>query len=224
MDASPCPTTPGQRVQSSSLPSTTATTSRSSTTAGDSSPIFTRIATSSSLSTDSSPVHVKSCKPRPTSARSSVYSRIRVSNPGIWRWILVIIMLALSLELFLHLGNRSSLPYLPSSWPNDPALKAVLHPMGKKRPDPIRWLKQHSSPNRDSKPSHPRSRAALISLVRNEELEGILQSMRHLEFHWNRRYNYPWIFFSEVEFSEEFKVRHRHSGLFADPGLEYVDR
>ena len=52
-----------------------------------------------------------------------------------------------------------------------------------------------------------RPRAALISLVRNQELDGILQSMRQLEYHWNRRYNYPWIFFNEQPFSEEFKVR-----------------
>lgn len=51
-----------------------------------------------------------------------------------------------------------------------------------------------------------RPKAAIISLVRNEELEGILQSMRQLEYHWNKRYRYPWMFFSEKDFSEEFKV------------------
>lgn len=51
-----------------------------------------------------------------------------------------------------------------------------------------------------------RPRAALISLVRNEELEGILQSMQQLELHWNRRFGYPWIFFNERPFSDEFKV------------------
>lgn len=51
-----------------------------------------------------------------------------------------------------------------------------------------------------------RPRAAIISLVRNEELDGILQSMRQLELHWNRRFGYPWIFFNERPFSDEFKV------------------
>lgn len=54
-----------------------------------------------------------------------------------------------------------------------------------------------------------RPRAALISLVRNEELEGIVQSMRQLEYHWNHKYQYPWIFFNEQPFSETFKVRSR---------------
>ena len=57
-------------------------------------------------------------------------------------------------------------------------------------------------------PGHPggKPKAALISLVRNNELEGIVQSMRQLEWRWNRKYNYPWVFFNDEEFSEEFKV------------------
>ena len=50
-------------------------------------------------------------------------------------------------------------------------------------------------------------RAALISLVRNLELPGLMQSMRQLEYQWNRKYNYPWIFFNDEPFTEEFKVR-----------------
>lgn len=49
--------------------------------------------------------------------------------------------------------------------------------------------------------------SAIISLVRNEELNGIISSMRQLETSWNSKYNYPWIFFNNVPFSEEFKAR-----------------
>ena len=55
----------------------------------------------------------------------------------------------------------------------------------------------------------PRPKAALISLVRNEELDGIVQSMTQLEMRWNWKYRYPWVFFSEAPFSDEFKVRLR---------------
>ncbi|KAK6368375.1 hypothetical protein LTR64_006528 [Lithohypha guttulata] len=55
-----------------------------------------------------------------------------------------------------------------------------------------------------------RPKAAIISLVRNEELEGILQSMWQLERRWNRRYRYPWIFFSERAFTEEFRAATRN--------------
>ncbi|KAK9467731.1 glycosyl transferase [Lipomyces arxii] len=50
-------------------------------------------------------------------------------------------------------------------------------------------------------------KAALISLVRNSELEGIEQSMRHLEARYNHKYNYPWIFFNDVPFDDNFKAR-----------------
>lgn len=88
-------------------------------------------------------------------------------------------------------------------------------------PDPAKWLEQNSD-NRyalTTKPSvfstlgqlgqvsSSRPRAALISLVRNSELDGIVQSMSHLEYHWNRKYQYPWVFFNDEPFTEEFKVR-----------------
>ena len=38
-----------------------------------------------------------------------------------------------------------------------------------------------------------------------------MQSMRQLEFHWNRKYQYPWVFFNDEPFSEEFKVSARAS-------------
>ncbi len=45
----------------------------------------------------------------------------------------------------------------------------------------------------------------MLALVRNEELEGMLQAMSDLERTWNHKFNYPWTFFNEVPFSEEFK-------------------
>jgi len=75
--------------------------------------------------------------------------------------------------------------------------RAAFPTSDKKQPDPIRWLKENSN-NRYavSKGALPhfsitgdgKPRAALISLVRNSELEGMIQSMRQLEFRWNRKY------------------------------------
>lgn len=77
--------------------------------------------------------------------------------------------------------------------------------------DPERWLRENSEDavsgnGRWWKRRQPKVRAAIISLVRNEELEGIMQSMRQLEHHWNRKYQYPWVFFNEKPFNDEFKV------------------
>jgi mannosyltransferase len=44
-------------------------------------------------------------------------------------------------------------------------------------------------------------------LVRNEELDGMLQAMRDLERTWNHKFNYPWTFFNDVPFSDEFKKK-----------------
>ncbi|KAI9684776.1 MAG: hypothetical protein M1829_000151 [Trizodia sp. TS-e1964] len=80
--------------------------------------------------------------------------------------------------------------------------------------NPDRWL-QTNSGNKYSVSSHyrllglasamtiHRPRAALISLVRNSELEGIMQSMKQLEYRWNRKYLYPWIFFNDEPFSDD---------------------
>ena len=50
-----------------------------------------------------------------------------------------------------------------------------------------------------------RINATLLALVRNEELKGMLQAMEDLERTWNHKFNYPWTFFNDVPFSEEFK-------------------
>lgn len=54
-------------------------------------------------------------------------------------------------------------------------------------------------------PNSNRINATILSLVRNEELSDILQSMRDLERTWNHKFNYPWTFFNDVPFTEEFK-------------------
>lgn len=49
--------------------------------------------------------------------------------------------------------------------------------------------------------------ATLLALVRNEELEGMVQAMDDLERTWNHKFNYPWTFFNDVPFSDEFKEK-----------------
>ena len=106
----------------------------------------------------------------------------------------------------------------PASSPYQ-VLRPILPVANTHAPDPARWLEQNSnnkySVTGSSKlrasltglgPVSTRPRAALISLVRNSELPGLMQSMRQLEYHWNRKYQYPWIFFNDEPFSDEFKV------------------
>lgn len=43
--------------------------------------------------------------------------------------------------------------------------------------------------------------------MRNEELSGMLQAMGDLERTWNHKFNYPWTFFNDVPFTDEFKKK-----------------
>lgn len=103
--------------------------------------------------------------------------------------------------------------------PNSQTTIAKIHSL-----DPTNWLKRNSNNKHAENTGQgllksipllghhsAKPKAALISLVRNSELLGLMQSMRQLEFQWNRKYNYPWIFFNDEPFSDEFKVQRNHS-------------
>lgn len=63
-----------------------------------------------------------------------------------------------------------------------------------------------NAPNFRPRHDAERPHAAFISLVRNSELSGIQQSIRQLEFHFNSNvsHRYPWVFFNDVPFTQEF--------------------
>lgn len=48
-------------------------------------------------------------------------------------------------------------------------------------------------------------KATLFMLVRNSELGEALQAMRDIEDRFNRHFRYPWTFYNDVEFTEDFK-------------------
>lgn len=52
--------------------------------------------------------------------------------------------------------------------------------------------------------SGPRANAAFVVLARNKELDGVIQSIKSIERHFNRWWNYPYVFLNDVEFNEEF--------------------
>lgn len=65
------------------------------------------------------------------------------------------------------------------------------------------WRPGDAARNGEARPFN----ATIIALVRNEELDGMIASMRQLERSWNAKFNYPWTFFNDVPFTEEFKRR-----------------
>ena len=54
-------------------------------------------------------------------------------------------------------------------------------------------------------PDAPRINATLLALVRNKEVDAMVESMKDLERTWNHKFNYPWTFFNDQPFSAEFK-------------------
>lgn len=53
--------------------------------------------------------------------------------------------------------------------------------------------------------SKPRANAAFVVLARNKELDGVIQSMKSIERHFNRWYNYPYVFLNDGDFNQTFK-------------------
>lgn len=72
--------------------------------------------------------------------------------------------------------------------------------------EPPEPLQRVTGYNYDPKnPLSDRISATLLSLVRNEELNDMVQSMRDLERTFNHKFNYPWTFFNDVPFTDKFK-------------------
>lgn len=53
----------------------------------------------------------------------------------------------------------------------------------------------------------PRANATLLSLVRNEELDDLVKTMEDIEKTFNKKFNYPWTFINDKEFTPEFKEK-----------------
>ena len=168
----------------------------------------------------------------PAPPRWSRYVPSSIRNTVSKRQIAVLVCLLLALIFWIlpqpHMWHRRVIHITVQPQVGTPyqALRPILdaNPTRKKHaPDPMLWLEQNSN-NKHAENTglgllnslplfgkhSPKPRAALISLVRNSELSGLMQSMRQLEFHWNRKYNYPWIFFNDESFSDEFKVCRHH--------------
>lgn len=51
----------------------------------------------------------------------------------------------------------------------------------------------------------PRANAVLVVLARNQELEGVVQSIKSLERHFNRWFHYPYVFLNDGDFDANFR-------------------
>ncbi|DAA73545.1 TPA_exp: Uncharacterized protein A8136_4726 [Trichophyton benhamiae CBS 112371] len=112
--------------------------------------------------------------------------------------------------ILLLIYQTSSSPSLPLS-----TIRKHKYDNGLKReplkeltgePDGPLWRAQGDDYAPDN-PNSARIKASLISLVRNEELDDLIPTMKELERTWNSKFNYPWTFFNDKPFTAEFKRR-----------------
>jgi alpha 1,2-mannosyltransferase len=111
--------------------------------------------------------------------------------------VLVVFLVLVSIIIVPSYGHGDAIIQdVPSS--SFQHIRAPSLPSNKNQPDPIQWLAKNSNnkyavasrvmPHIPGFGEDGRPRAALISLVRNSELEGMMQSMRQLEYRWNSKY------------------------------------
>ena len=53
--------------------------------------------------------------------------------------------------------------------------------------------------------TQPRANAAFVVLARNKELDGVIESIKSIERHFNRWYHYPYVFLNDGEFNQTFR-------------------
>jgi mannosyltransferase len=53
--------------------------------------------------------------------------------------------------------------------------------------------------------SRGRANGAFVVLARNKELDGVIQSIKSIERHFNRWFHYPYVFLNDGEFNQTFK-------------------
>ena len=56
----------------------------------------------------------------------------------------------------------------------------------------------------------PRENAVFVVLARDKELDGVIQSIKSVERHFNRWFHYPYVFLNDGDFGEKFKATVRN--------------
>ena len=59
--------------------------------------------------------------------------------------------------------------------------------------------------NPEESAKQPRANAAFVVLARNKELDGVIQSIKSIERHFNRWFHYPYVFLNDGDFEQSFK-------------------
>ncbi|KAI5899494.1 glycosyltransferase family 15 protein [Schizophyllum commune H4-8] len=118
-----------------------------------------------------------------------------------WRYVFLVLGIVISLHYLLSFthegyGNATSLSNL----------KGHIYG-GSEPPYKSGVPEEYYVPDEPKSPVGRKANAAIVMLARNSDLNGIVTSMKQMEDRFNKKFNYPYVFLNEAEFSSEFKER-----------------
>ncbi|KAH8833878.1 glycosyltransferase family 15 protein [Flagelloscypha sp. PMI_526] len=123
-----------------------------------------------------------------------------------YRYIFLVVLVFLGLYfVFQATVSEEGVSWTPPNLGNISFHKPVLRP-----PHAGGQIINNPESQHDSAPSTStpeRVNAVIVILARNEDVKGVTSSMKQLEWSFNNKYGYPYVFLNEKEFSEDFKSR-----------------
>ena len=132
---------------------------------------------------------------------------VLVKSTGVVRLVFAFLLTTVFIVIIYNFSTIST--HIPKSLEGDNGFRRPKHGGSLNGIDPL--LQPEKGPKGITYGPGERNKTAatILSLVRNSELPGMLQSMRELEATWNHKFNYPWTFINDEPFTKEFKEKTR---------------
>ncbi|ELU39296.1 glycosyltransferase family 15 protein [Rhizoctonia solani AG-1 IA] len=70
-------------------------------------------------------------------------------------------------------------------------------------------------------PPARKANAAFVFLARNSDLAGVMQSMKHMEDRFNKKFNYPYVFLNDVPFDKFSSATPSHTSQLTNANISY---
>lgn len=105
-----------------------------------------------------------------------------------------------------EITSPTSIPPITNGQDNTPEATSDAPEKSPNKPEPEQSNEKPSTATTNEGISQLEN-AVIFSLVRNSELQGMINSIKFLEQRFNKNYHYPWYFANDEPFTEEFKEK-----------------
>ncbi|KAF2822166.1 alpha-1,2-mannosyltransferase Kre5 [Ophiobolus disseminans] len=136
---------------------------------------------------------------KPASQTNLFTRRIRLTSdsslsiPLVLALLFPCLVLILILMLFWRSPDSNGLMNMPAGTP--PSIRKISE----------KYDKVFATGCLEPQVNAPRANAAFVVLARNKELDGVIQSIKSIERHFNRWFHYPYVFLNDGDFNQTFK-------------------